>query len=136
MKGEEKVGAMDWMKKNNYLTMEQVVVSSGGIWKEHASDPMADYTCCSDRIVTGMNPASAQTLGKSMLDFLPKEEGTPAAGGINIAGHHIPANVVSGIQAKLGSLTGNKNTSAAATTQNQSEAEKSKAYQGETTRTI
>lgn len=60
--------------------MEQVVRSAGGDWNE-SSNPMADYTQTSDRVVTGMNPASAKSVAVAMMKFMPahKDETAPAA---------------------------------------------------------
>lgn len=69
-KGEEGMKVMDWMRQNNFKTMEEIVRSNGGEWQE-SSNPMGDYTQVSDRIVTGMNPASAKSVAEHMMKFLP-----------------------------------------------------------------
>jgi len=51
---------------SGYKTMEEVVRAAGGDWHESAN-PMADYTQTSDRIVTGMNPASAKSVAHEMM---------------------------------------------------------------------
>jgi putative intracellular protease/amidase len=72
-KGEEQMKLMDWLRQNGYSTMEEVVTRNGGVWTEHESDPWADYSQSSDRVVTGMNPASAASVAKAMLAYLPKD---------------------------------------------------------------
>jgi len=72
-KAEKDVGADGWMQQHGYRTMQDVVTMSGGIWREHESDPMKEFTCVSDRIVTGMNPASAKAVAETMLKFMPAE---------------------------------------------------------------
>ena len=60
--------------------MEQVVRGAGGDWNE-SSNPMADYTQTSDRVVTGMNPASAKSVAVAMMKFMPAHKDETAAVG-------------------------------------------------------
>lgn len=131
-KGEDQMKASDWLKQNNYLTMEQIVVNAGGVWKE-ASDPMAEYTITSDRVVTGMNPLSAGPVAKGMLTFLPKEDAAPASAekDVNVGGHKIPGSAIASIKGALAGIGGDKNAAASST-----DAEKAKTYEGEKTSAI
>jgi len=72
-RAEETMGALEWMRDNGFSTMQQIVESAGARWSEHASDPMAEYTRSSDRVCTGMNPASAAAVARDMLVYLPQE---------------------------------------------------------------
>ena len=114
-KGEEAMGAMEWVRKNGqqskikrrrccmrvertpgthssvailllflflssgYKTMEQVVRGAGGDWNE-LSDPLADHTQTTDRVVTGMNPASAKSVAVAMMKLLPATKDESAVG--------------------------------------------------------
>jgi len=71
VKGEESMGVLDFMKQHGFMTMQQVVELNGGIWEEHPSNPMAEYVVTSERLVTGMNPASAKGIANTMLSMLP-----------------------------------------------------------------
>lgn len=68
---EETMKVMDWMRQHNLKTMKEIVEGCGGEWHEHKSNPMAEYTEVSDRVVTGMNPASATAVAEAMLTFQP-----------------------------------------------------------------
>jgi len=70
-KAEESFKALDWMKQNGFHTMQEVVGKAGGLWHEHPSNPMSEYTECDARVVTGMNPASAAKCAKDMMAMLP-----------------------------------------------------------------
>ena len=60
--------------------MEQVVRGAGGDWSE-SSEPFADYTLTSDRVVTGMNPASAKSVAVAMMKLMPANKDETAAVG-------------------------------------------------------
>ncbi len=51
--------------------MKEVVEGAGGEWREHASNPMAEYIETAERVVTGMNPASAKAVAENMLKLQP-----------------------------------------------------------------
>jgi len=51
--------------------MREVVEGAGGMWHEHSSNPMAEYVLLDERVVTGMNPASAGAVAKDMLKLQP-----------------------------------------------------------------
>lgn len=75
------MGAIAWMRSHNYRTMEEIVNVEGGQWSE-ASNPMGEYVRVSDRIVTGMNPASAKAVAVEALKYLPQgPEMTPVKEG-------------------------------------------------------
>jgi len=65
---------------SGYKTMEQVVRGAGGDWNE-LSDPLADHTQTTDRVVTGMNPASAKSVAVAMMKFMPASKDETAAVG-------------------------------------------------------
>lgn len=69
-KAEESMGAMSWLRENGYRTMEEIVNLEGGKWSE-ATNPMGEYVRVADRVVTGMNPASAKAVAVEALKFLP-----------------------------------------------------------------
>jgi putative intracellular protease/amidase len=54
--------------------MREVVEGSGGEWHEHSNNPMSEYVEVSDRIVTGMNPASAAGVAEAMIKMLPQNK--------------------------------------------------------------
>lgn len=127
-KGEEQMKYYDWLKQNNYHTMEEIVQMAGGIWKEPtSSDPLAEYTVSAPRLITGVNPASAGPVAKAMLPFL-KEEPAPAAAekDVNVAGHKIPGSAIASIKGALAGLGGDKNAASSS-----NDAEKAKTYEGE-----
>jgi putative intracellular protease/amidase len=51
--------------------MRQIIEGAGGVWHEHASNPMSEYVISEARVVTGMNPASATAVAKEMLKLQP-----------------------------------------------------------------
>jgi putative intracellular protease/amidase len=84
-KAEESMGVMKWMRDNNFKTMKQVVELEGGKWTE-ASNPMSEFTVTEDRVITGMNPASAGKCATEMLALLPREHDIgPLAPGAQVA---------------------------------------------------
>jgi len=84
-KAEESMKLMEWMRQHNLKTMREVIEGAGGQWHEHSSNPMSEYIINDERIVTGMNPASAVAVAKEMLKLQP-----PAP--LDGRKHHIIAN--------------------------------------------
>lgn len=140
-KGEKEMNAMDWLDKFNYKTMEQMAKAEGAVWKEPDS-AWGDYTVVSERVVTGVNPASAKSLAEKILELLPAEEQTKSGETSEAA---VKTNTDAGLtKTDLGAATGSSATTAPTTTTTagktelaSTELEKEKAtYSGEQTATI
>lgn len=76
-RGEKEMKLDGWLSQHNYLTMEDTARREGGIWKEIDGDCWKEFTVVSERIITGVNPASAKTVADKMLAYLPKDETKP-----------------------------------------------------------
>jgi len=68
-KGEEKMGMVDQLKGDNVPTMQEVVTGAGGKWEEHDKDFNAEYVIDDNRVVTGMNPASAAGVARKSIEL-------------------------------------------------------------------
>lgn len=64
--GEEILGVADIMKRDNLLTMRQVAEKEGATYIE-PSGPWESFTVTDDRIVTGVNPQSAEKITEATI---------------------------------------------------------------------
>jgi len=63
-KGEISMKLLDQLREDNIKTVEEYITAAGGTWKE-ADNPMECFVVTSDRLVTGMNPASAAPVAEA-----------------------------------------------------------------------
>lgn len=64
--GEEILGVADIMKRDNLLTMRQVAEKEGATYIE-PSGPWESFTVTDDKIVTGVNPQSAEKITEATI---------------------------------------------------------------------
>lgn len=67
--GEKDMGVMDFLEKNNHITIESMAKRLNANYSPPPS-PWADYSITDGRIVTGVNPASATSTAQKAIQVL------------------------------------------------------------------
>jgi len=70
-RGEKMMMAEGRMKERKMMIMREVIEGAGGIWMEPSDvhmNPMSCYAVQDERIVTGVNPASAAEVAQKMVE--------------------------------------------------------------------
>ena len=65
---EEKVGMLEWMRQNNIPMCSDLITKAGGIYEKGGA--MKDFVVADGRLVTGQNPASAESTAQRAIEVL------------------------------------------------------------------